>query len=110
MPGAEPFSNQVEQKLLALFGGNEMELQAARRLLATYGEERWHREQNRVRLAILKLSGKSISNIEPWVRRAKEDYRDALANAEFPEQMKSLSSTPEMLERDRKQYLDWLNS
>ena len=109
MPGSEPLSEVVEQKLQAAFAGREIELHAARALLASYGEESWHQEQNRVRLAILKLGGTSIRGVEAWVQLAKNDYRDALAHAEYPEQMRSFSTTPEMVERDRNQYKEWLN-
>jgi hypothetical protein len=86
------------------------------RSLFRYGSREGDHEPTRVHLAILKLSegdpAKLLSNIEA----ALLDYRDVLAWAEYPEQMKSGKTefnSPEdeyegILRRDREQYLQWL--
>jgi len=109
VPELEPFSEIVEKKLQLEFSVNATDLQTARVLLSSYGTENWHREQNRVRLAILKLAGGNLQGIKQWVETAKSDYRDALAWAEYPSQMKSTKSDVELQARDLKQYQDWLD-
>lgn len=84
-------------------------------LLARYGSEPSEHEPDRVRLDILKLAGSSIEAVETWVNVAKTDYRDVLAAAEYPSQLRSPTwkLTEEDLSRialiDRKQYTDWLD-
>jgi len=75
-------------------------------------------EKERVQIAILKLSGGDLEDLRTEVETAKRDYRDVLAYAEFPEEMNqwALSDKEEvseeeekrMRERDRQQYIDWL--
>ena len=74
-------------------------------------------EGARVQLAILKLSEGQRDKLTELVRMAKRDYRDVLAYAEYPEEMKagfvemsklSPQESRAIRERDRKQYLKWL--
>lgn len=53
-------------------------------MLAEYGPEAWHREPARVRLAVLKLANGNIDALRKAIERAKLDYRDVLAPAEYP--------------------------
>ncbi len=53
-------------------------------LLSEYGELEWHREIDRVHLAILKLSQKSLDKLIDTVQIACEDFRDVISNAEYP--------------------------
>ena len=88
--------------------------------LARYGAEDGEREPERVRLAILKTCEGSIERLLELVRGAKQDYRDTLMAAEYPEEARAawarrpnLSEEErrrlaEIRERDRKQYLEWL--
>jgi hypothetical protein len=48
----------------------------ATRILSSYGDESFHREVERVRLGILKLSGADLSAIERWTQLARDDFRD----------------------------------
>jgi hypothetical protein len=48
----------------------------AREVLATYGRERYEREPDRVRLALLKLSDGDLYKLSPMVAGAKRDYRN----------------------------------
>jgi hypothetical protein len=80
-------------------------------LLDAYGAEPHERERERVHLAILKLSQGESAKLLHWIGIAKQDYRDALAWAEYPAQMRvpvNSDPGPEILEDDRKQYLAWL--
>ena len=70
-----------------------------------------------MQLAILKLSEGRRDRLEDLVRMAKMDYRDVLAYAEYPEEMRigflGMSQLPAeevkaVRQRDREQYLEWL--
>ena len=86
-------------------------------MLNEYGTEDWHRETDRVRLAILKLSAASIERLRYQLETAKSDYREVLGPAEYPGYMKrmfrieSLSSDEQqrIIDRDWKQYQDWFS-
>jgi hypothetical protein len=85
-------------------------------LLGEYGGEDWHREADRVHLAILKLSSGDIDTLRHEVAIAKSDYRDVLAPAEYPTCMRQSSSTFQLPPKERRrifdqdwqQYQDWL--
>lgn len=93
--------------------------EAARALLLTYGAARGEQEIERVRLAIVKLSGGALDELAAMTAAAKADYRDVLMWAEYPEESGaawargfnlSQSERQELMEiraRDRKQYDDW---
>ena len=82
--------------------------------LDRYGAEDYHREKERVQLAILKLCDeKAGADPAEYVDAACGDYRDVLAWAEYPNQMRhSPSIDPklreELIAKDRAQYLAWL--
>ena len=87
----------------------------ARLILDTYGTETWHRERDRVHLALLKLSGGSLEELRRGVECAKSDFRNVLVGAEYPEEFvaSTKTSAEEMKAirtRDRAQYELWLNS
>ena len=89
----------------------------AMEVLNAYGKEEYHREQNRVRMAALKLSAGDIVKLKEYTNIAMGDYRDVLAFAEYPNYMKEKdiqSSSSEhrkaIIDKDWKQYCDWLNS
>ena len=85
-------------------------------LLKQYGTETWHGEPHRVRLAALKLSAGDIERLRYQIEGAKCDYRDVLAEAEYPEYTKRMfrirQLRPEeqhrIIDADWKQYQDWL--
>ena len=87
-------------------------------LINQYGTEEHEKEIKRVQLAILKLSGGDRSHLPRLVEIAKTDYRDILAYAEYPEEIRaSVQEMREMTDeevtalrqRDRQQYQDWLD-
>ena len=94
--------------------------ETVRRALAQYGVESCERAPDRVRLAILKTSEGNIDRLIKLVRGAKRDYRDALMAAEYPEEARSSRALhpnlskdeqrrlAQIRERDRRQYLEWL--
>jgi hypothetical protein len=80
-------------------------------ILAGYGTETWHREADRVRAAILKLSHRSLDALCYWTEIAKSDYRDVLASAEYPRYGQSSPRTDDqhnqIIRSDREQYDEW---
>jgi hypothetical protein len=73
--------------------------------------------RTRVQLAVIKLSEGRRERLEEPVEMARKDYRDVLAYAEYPEEMRAgfpdlKGLSPQELEalrrRDREQYLRWL--
>ena len=73
-------------------------------------------EAVRVQLAILKLSNGDSEKLQDYIQAASLDYRDVLAWAEFPEQIRSgktryntdLDEYEAILIADREQYEAWL--
>ena len=73
-------------------------------------------EPARVQLAILKLSNGDSEKLQDYIQAASLDYRDVLAWAEFPEQIRSgktryntdLDMYEAILKADREQYEAWL--
>ena len=84
-------------------------------ILDTYGKERWHRECERVQLAMLKQCGGDLVRLQQLAGLADRDYRDALVGAEHPEEFPASSKTSQqemvaIRKRDRAQYEAWLES
>lgn len=83
-----------------------------------YLEDSDARGLERVRLAVVKLSGGSLGELERQVEVAKQDWRDVLILAESPEAVREglyrvmeeldAETRSEVLERDRQQYERWL--
>jgi hypothetical protein len=105
----------LEQKLRALFPEAHQHAQATE-ALARYGIESHEQEPVRVRLAALKLAGADLGQLRAYVDAAKRDFRDVLAWAESPAQMKADSwrlpaaEQQALIAQDRKQYDDWLRA
>jgi hypothetical protein len=87
---------------------------AALALLEQYGTASHEREATRVRVAALKLSEGRLAELERVIGDAQRDYRDVLAWAEYPEELRhpTWRLSPEEQGRiraaDRQQYLAWL--
>jgi hypothetical protein len=86
-------------------------------LLNEYGTESYETGRTRVHLAILKLSEGDRERLPDLVKMAKADWRDVLAYAEYPEEMKTDpskmrdmtgSEARSVRQRDREQYEKWL--
>ena len=83
-------------------------------ILGQYGHEGFHREMDRVKMAILKLAGRSPERIRYFTLMACRDYRDVLSAAEYPNQVgkyylrdKDPGRYIELVEEDKKQYQAW---
>lgn len=57
-------------------------------MLAEYGTQPWHREPERVQIAALKLADGDLDKLRNAIDRAKQDYREVLAPAEYPKYTK----------------------
>ena len=85
--------------------------------LEAYGTEPYEREKFRVYLAILKLSEEhGLVDPSDYIRAAKEDYRDVLYWAEYPNEARSptfneidLTKIEKIKKHDKEQYNKWLN-
>jgi hypothetical protein len=102
----------LERKLAGMFPDEAIRSQA-REILDAYGEESSEEGANRVRLAILKLSKPSLESVREYTQCARVDFRDVLAWAEYPNQIKNPPLKDEekrkaLIEQDRKQYEKWL--
>jgi hypothetical protein len=78
-------------------------------ILSEYGAEKWQRECFRVRLAVLKLANGNLKDLRRCIETAKRDYRDVLAEAEYPGYMKRISQTQELASEERQKIIeaDW---
>lgn len=69
----------------------------------------------RVYLSILKLHQENY-DVQKLIKSANKDFRDVLANAEYPRQLdsswhkKSKAEKKNIIEEDLSNYLEWLNS
>lgn len=79
-------------------------------ILAEYGSEEWQREEDRVRLAVLKLANRNMKDLRYWIEQAKRDYRDVLGPAEYPQYGRSRGPQDKIIESDWAQYEKWLKS
>jgi len=85
-------------------------------VLDEYGGESWHRERERVQMAILKLAGGDGERLRHYVKSAWEDYRDVLAWAEYPGYAREVpgpgalppEETQRIIAADWAQYQAWL--
>lgn len=109
----------VERKLVATWPAVADQV-AARSLLHTYGGADGEQEIERVRLALIKLSGGALDELATVTAAAQTDYRDVLLWAEYPEESRAelarrldlndaeRQQLKAIRARDRKQYEDWL--
>jgi len=94
---------------------NEALINDANSILGAYGKEEHELEATRVKLAILKLAGADLRQIEKYTEIAKQDYRDVLAWAEYPRQSKKWSmpdgpKKEKLVKADKEEYEKWLNT
>ena len=84
--------------------------------LEAYGTESHETGRYRVYLAILKLCDEeNLSDPSGYVKAAKQDFRDILAWAEYPNQMKcgpakNSEKSAALIKMDEEQYQAWLNT
>ncbi len=64
------------------------------------------REPNRVRLAILKIAKGRVDELRRQTERAKFDYRDVIAFAEYPGYIKIWSRINEISKEEKQKIID----
>ena len=89
------------------FGAAERD--AASEILGRYGTEKWEMEIARVRLAALKLASGDLEALRKAIAMAKTDYRDALAQAEYPRYMREARPGEAAISADWEQYAEWFS-
>ena len=86
-------------------------------ILDMYGKAAHEPECERVQLAALKLSEGKLDRLRQMIVLAKEDFRDVIAPAEYPEyealgvvglEKLDAEGCRKLQERDLRQYLRWL--
>jgi hypothetical protein len=84
-------------------------------ILDEYGADRWHRERDRVQLAVLKLAAGDSQALLSQLSTALKDYRDVLAYAEYPTDIMNgwdykykPGEHERIYEEDWNQYQQWL--
>jgi len=85
-------------------------------LLNEYGSEKLHSGRSRVQLAALKLAHGNLEALRIQIDNAKQDSRDILVAAEYPQywqrkfQVRELSAREQqkLIDNDWKQYERWL--
>ncbi len=94
----------VATKINALFP--EAEREAALRIVETYPG----RDRTRLQLAMLKNSGGNMLCLTQQIELAEIDFRDVLAQAEYPRQLRTPAGevTEQMRREDRHDYEMWL--
>ena len=115
-----PTRQQVVRIAELLFPGS---VESVVHMLDQYGLEQYETEQERVQLAVLKLTNGDVSQVESTVAMAKDDTKDVLISAECPHTLalvrarglRALASVDfdvivEAAESDLTQYLEWLDS
>ena len=108
------YDQALARKLKSMFE-SKASINEVNSLLSVYGKEEHERETTRVKLAILKLAGTDLKEIEKYTVIAKQDYRDVLAWAEYPRQSKkwSMPDDPKkkkLVAADKEEYEEWLNT
>lgn len=110
------YPSLLPQVLNKLFP-NASTRQEAIGILEAYGREDFHREIDRVRLGILRLSGADLAEIKGWTSVACGDFRDLLIDAEYPltfgkDRLKKMDPEKyaKLEKKERDQYDQWLTS
>ncbi|MEA2002236.1 MAG: hypothetical protein U9N84_10195 [Actinomycetota bacterium] len=87
-----------------------VDLQPAAEALLRSGEMTSAEGLHRIQLAAIRLSHGDLERLTELMSLARIDYRDVLAPAEFPRQMRTAPGTitAEMVAADRAEYDAWL--
>ena len=75
------------------------------------------REKDRVMLACMKVAARDVQKLKRNLNEAAGYYREILGEAEYPFYVKKIfridklteKEKADIVEKDKKQYLDWLN-
>lgn len=75
-------------------------------VLREYGTAPWHREEHRVRLAILRLADGDSNALRRHLEVAQGDHRDVLAAAEYPRYMRDIPAAGDVPAVNRQAVID----
>lgn len=109
------YKSLVPRVLAALYPATE-ERTHVLNVLAAYGKEPFHSEQDRVHLGILRLADAEPDRLHELVQLACTDMRDLLCAAEYPlssRRFRHRETDPEhhkaLEETERREYDEWLS-
>jgi hypothetical protein len=111
-----PVVSSVDVERIVRRDFREEQIAAVMAVLNEYGTEKWERERSRVQIATLRMAHSNLEVLRRYVAAAKQDYRDVLAAAEYPEystkgfRIRELSKAEQrrIMDADWKQYESWL--
>jgi hypothetical protein len=111
---AMDYEQALVRKLNSMFEGKGI-ISKAISILNSYGAEEHERELPRVKLAMLKLAGSNLKEMDKFTDMGKKVYGDVLAWAEYPRQSRkwSIPEGPEkqnLVKEDKEEYEKWLNT
>jgi hypothetical protein len=111
-PVARYTEEDLERVLARDYGGHRDEVLE---ILSGYGKERWQTGALRVQMACLKLAKGDVAAVKKYVERARGDFRDVLAWAEYPAYFKGFTVGAEeerqqAIEQDWRQLQAWLHA
>ena len=102
MPAVPRLDEQDVRRLVAREFPDDARRAAS--ILGRYGELLEQIAAPRVHAAALFLAGGNLDELERWVNVARQDFRDVLMNAEYPNH----DEGPEHRESDARAYTEWL--
>ena len=103
-PAANVTRDDVERIVRRDFAPHDVP--AALALVAEYGAESDEREPDRVRAAALKQARGDLNRLRQQISWAKMDYRDVLAEAEYPQATRRWTRMDRMTEAERQAIYD----
>ena len=113
-PVPDVTDDDVKRIALRDFGAAGVEMVLS--ILEEFGQQDWNQPSPRVRLAILKLAGRDLDRLLEETKNAIEDYRDVLAEAEYPGYSREIgfgdvtdADKQAVIDEDWKQYYEWLH-
>lgn len=108
-----PKVTEKDIKRIVLRDFPSSETEKVHEILELYGKEKYEREAYRVRAASLKISAGKIEILKKVIEGAKQDFRDVLMDAEYPECKKKVfkdldkKEEKEIYKADWNQYMIW---
>jgi hypothetical protein len=113
-----PDASEVDVERIVRRDYSETQFDTVMSVLKAYEESAsGRRERPRVQLAALKLANGDVEALRTHINTAVQDFRDVLGPAEYPEYSKNIafrirkppvSEEQGIIDRDWKQYEDWL--
>ena len=110
-----PNITDKDVKRIALRDFGEDQVFKVLSILNEYGKQDWNEPSPRVQFTILKLANGDIIKLSEQTKTATEDFRDVLAEAEYPRYSKEIGFDDveedyknSVINNDWLQYSEWL--